>query len=132
LYTGVFSESTIGYIFCIPQIHEQKNTHTHTHKEAVRQLFIDIKKAYDSVEREALYNILIEIGTPVKLVRLITMCLNVTYTRVWVGKHLSNTFPIKSGLKQRDVLSPLRFNFVLLYAIRRVQANLDGLKLNGI
>jgi hypothetical protein len=32
--------------------------------EAVHQLFIDIKKAYDSVRREALYNILIEFGIP--------------------------------------------------------------------
>jgi hypothetical protein len=28
-------------------------------KEAVRQLFVDFKKAYDSVRREILYNILI-------------------------------------------------------------------------
>ena len=43
------------------------------HNEAVRQLFIDFKKAYDSVRREALYNILIEFGIPKKLVRLIKM-----------------------------------------------------------
>jgi len=41
------------------------------HNEAVHQLFIDFKKAYDSVRREALYNILIEFGAPKKLVRLI-------------------------------------------------------------
>ena len=40
------------------------------HNEAERQLFIDFKKAYDSVRREALYNILIEFGIPKKLVRL--------------------------------------------------------------
>ena len=38
------------------------------HNEAVHQLFIDFKKAYDSVRREALHNILIEFGIPKKLV----------------------------------------------------------------
>jgi hypothetical protein len=37
----------------------------------VYQLFIDFKKAYDSVRREVLYNIFIEFGIPMKLVRLI-------------------------------------------------------------
>ena len=41
------------------------------YSEAVHQLFIDFKKAYDSVRREVLYNILIEFGIPKKLVRLI-------------------------------------------------------------
>jgi hypothetical protein len=44
----------------------------------VYQLFIDFKKAYDSVGRQVLYNILIEFGIPMKLVRLIKMCLNET------------------------------------------------------
>jgi len=69
------------------------------YNEAVQQLFIDFKKAYDSVRREVLYNILIEFSIPMKVVRLIKMYLNENYSRVRVGKHLSGVFPIKNGLK---------------------------------
>ena len=60
-----------------------------------------------------MYNILTEIGILIQPVRLIKMCLNETCSRVWVSKHLSDVFPIKNGLKQRDTLSPLLFNFAL-------------------
>jgi len=65
----------------------------------VLQLFIDFKNADDSVRREVLYNIRIEFSIPMKLVWLIKMCLNETYGRVWVAKHLSDMFPIWNGLK---------------------------------
>jgi hypothetical protein len=42
-----------------------------------------------------------------KLVRLIKMCLNETNSKVHIGKHLSDKFPIRNGLEQGDALSPL-------------------------
>jgi hypothetical protein len=74
-----------------------------------------------------LYSILIEFGIPMKLVRLIKMWLNEVCSKVHIGKHLSDKFPIQNGLKQGDALLPLFFNFALEYVIRMVQ----GLKLNG-
>ena len=48
-----------------------------------------------------------------------------------MGKNFSEMFPIRNCLKQEDALSPLLFNFVLEYAIKRVHVIQDGLKLNG-
>jgi hypothetical protein len=52
------NRSTIDQIFCIRQILEKK----WEYNETVHQLFIDFKKAYDSLRREVLYSILIEFG----------------------------------------------------------------------
>jgi hypothetical protein len=60
----------------------------------VHQLFIDVKKAYDSIKREVLYNILLEFGIPMKLIRLIKMCLNETYSKVHIGKLLSDNLEL--------------------------------------
>jgi hypothetical protein len=57
------------------------------------------------------------------VVRLIKIYLNEIYSKVRIGKYLSNTFSIKNCLKQGNALSPLVTGFPLGYAIMQVQEN---------
>jgi hypothetical protein len=68
--------------------------------KTVHQLFIDLKKIYDSVRREVLYNILTELVYP-------WIC---SYEMVNI---LSDTFPIQNGLKHGYALFPLLLNMPL-------------------
>ena len=54
------NRSTINHIFSLEQIFEKK----WEYNNKVYQLFIDFEKAYDSINRESLYDILIKFGVP--------------------------------------------------------------------
>ncbi|PNF39594.1 hypothetical protein B7P43_G11040, partial [Cryptotermes secundus] len=84
------NRSTADHVLRFRQILERKWEYS----ETVHQLFVDFKRG-----REVLCNILIEFGVPMKLVRLIKMCVNETYSKVRIGKHLSGMFPNQVGLK---------------------------------
>jgi hypothetical protein len=88
---------------------------------AVHQLFLDFKKICDSVRGKVFYCALTEFGLPIKIFRLIKVCLSETYSDICIGKHLTDTFPVQKDLWHGDGLSWLLLNFVLEYAIRKVQ-----------
>jgi hypothetical protein len=81
-------------------------------------LFIDFKKAYDSIHRESLWNILREFGIPGKLIGLIKMCIEDSRGIVISDGLRSEPFEITTGLRQGDALSPLLFNLALEKCIR--------------
>jgi hypothetical protein len=65
----------------------------------------DFGEAFNSARVEVVYSNFIEfcILLLVKLVKVIKMCLNETYSKVRIDKNLSDIFPIENGLKQGDV-----------------------------
>jgi hypothetical protein len=69
---------TTEHVFHICQILEKK----WEFNGAVHQLFIDFKRAFDSVRNKVLYNFLIEFDIPMKLVRLLKLCQNETCSLV--------------------------------------------------
>jgi len=81
-------KATAGYIFCICKILEKKWEFI----ESVHQLFIDSRKPTIQLESTSciIHCILIEFDIPMKLTRLIKICLNKKYSRVRVREHLSD------------------------------------------
>jgi hypothetical protein len=45
------------------------------------------------------------------------------YSKAWMAKCLSDTYPVKNGMKQRHDFLPLLFKFPLEHAIKKVQEN---------
>jgi hypothetical protein len=59
----------------------------------IHQLLICFKRSYDSERRKVLYKILKSFELPMKLVRLIKMCLDDMNRKAHTGKYLCGNFP---------------------------------------
>ena len=92
------NRSTIDHKFRIRQILEKKIGIQWTSSSALYRL-----QESDSVTREVLYKILMEFGIPRKLLILINLSLTKTYSRVRVGKNVSDRFPIRNGLNKETL-----------------------------
>ena len=112
---GIIPESQCGFrpgrgttdmSFALRQLQEKCRLHS----EDLYLLFIDLKKAFDSINREGLWKILEKIGCPklfVNLIRSFHCGMKVT---VREGSERSPAFPVTSGTKQGCVLAPLLFS----------------------
>lgn len=79
-------------------------------KKGLLLAFIDIRKAYDTVPRSALWRKLGEKGVRGKMLRMLMELYRRVEGQVRVGAAVSESFEVELGVKQGDVLSPLLFN----------------------
>jgi hypothetical protein len=75
-------------------------------------LFIDFKKAYDSIERNKLYLAMKKLKIPKKLIGLTRMTLTDTQNKISADRRLSEGFEGNIGVRQGDALSTMLFNIV--------------------
>ena len=87
--------------------------------------FVDFMRAFDSIHRDSIWNILLNYSFPDTIVRLIRTMYEGSLSCVRVGQENTEWFEINTGVRQGDVLSPFLFNVVLDWVMRRVE-NLDG------
>ncbi|KAK9884156.1 hypothetical protein WA026_005108 [Henosepilachna vigintioctopunctata] len=90
--------------------------------------FIDFKKAYDSVDRETLFEIMKEFGIDRKTRTIIEQTLTGTTSNVKFMGEISDPFEIKTGVRQGDGLSPILFNIVLEKIIREWELHVKGIQ----
>ena len=81
--------------------------------------FIDFKKAFDSIHRGKLIDILHAYGVPDKLVQAINAIYAGTRAKVCSPDGETEYFDITAGILQGDTLAPFLFVIALDYALRR-------------
>jgi len=99
----------IDHIFALRQILELR----HSFQQPTLIVFLDLKSAFDSVDRQALWQCLSIKGVPSKFLSILKALYANPRGRVRVYGQLSPEFSISSGVRQGCPLSPFLFNFVI-------------------
>jgi hypothetical protein len=97
--------------------------------------FLDVKKAYDMLDRDTLWKRLIEVDLRGKMWRVLRNLYEVVESSVLVGHQRTEWFQVEAGVRQGCILSPILFAIFidgLARAVKRVRvkSTLEGVKLN--
>lgn len=134
---GLIGPSQIGFM-----PHHGADWHVFTLTEAIRArwreklptyvLFVDIRKAYDSVHPAALLSVLEAMGVPPELISLLRSWSAQRRTTVYVNGEPTLPIDVRNGVGQGDVLSPLLFNLFIESLQRFLEATLPGISAAGV
>ena len=119
---SIISESQSGFragrgtndmIFSARQLQEK----CIEHMLPLIQVFIDLTKAFDTVNRSALWTILERLGCPHEFVDMLKQLHLNMKAQVNFNGSLSEPIPIDNGVKQGDILAPTLFSIYFAVAI---------------
>ncbi|XP_055610743.1 uncharacterized protein LOC129757503 [Uranotaenia lowii] len=115
-------QSTTDQIFTLRQMLQK----CREHQVPTHHLFIDIKAAYNTIDRNELWKIMDENGFSGKLIRLIKATMDGTQCCVRIPGELSSSFESRRGLRQGHGISCIIFNVALEGVIRRAVGEMRG------
>ena len=78
----------------------------------VFSVFMDLEKAYDTIDRHGMWQMLKVYGVGGKLLKAVQSLYIDSRACVRVGNDVSEVFPVNVGLRQGCVMSPWLFNMV--------------------
>ena len=96
----------VDMIFVARQLMEK----TREHEDSLFMMFVDLKKAYDSVPRNALWTVLAKCGVPPTMLSIIRSFHEGMQAGVRVGSAVTNCFEVRNGLNQGCTMAPTLFN----------------------
>lgn len=99
------------------------------HKEKGYLLFIDLKKAYDSVPRDAMWAVLGKLGVPPVMVAVIRSLHEGMTAQVRSGGRLSDPIAVRNGLKQGCTMAPILFNLYFATVMKQWRKDCAGIEL---
>ena len=100
------NRSTADMIFAARQLLEKSREQ----RRDLYMAFIDLSKAFDSVDRDLLWKVLHKCGCPTRFVELIRCLHDGMSLKIRIGGELSEPFVVSRGVKQGCVLAPVLFN----------------------
>ena len=120
------NRSTIDQIFTVEMTMEKRREFN----KPLFMCFIDITKAYDSVNHELLWKVCLSYGITTKLVNLLKMLYKDSVGRVKINDELSDIFEMNTDVMQGGIPSPLLFNILFDFIIKKVitEAVVSGIK----
>ena len=79
-------------------------------REPLFIMFMDLKKAYDSVPRSALWSVLVKCGVPPIMLNIIKSFRDGMEASVRVRDTITDSFEVRNGLRQGCTMAPTLFN----------------------
>jgi exonuclease III len=113
--------STVDMVFIARHIQEK----CREQQQDLYIVFIDLTKAFDSVNRDGLWQILGKLGCPAKFVNIVKSFHTGMEARVLDQGSFSNAFTVSNGVKQGCVLAPTLFSIMFAMLIRDAFKDVD-------
>ncbi|RVE61997.1 hypothetical protein OJAV_G00176660 [Oryzias javanicus] len=115
------NRSTTDMVFVLRQLQEK----CREQNKGLYITFVDLTKAFDTVSRKGMWQILERLGCPPKFLSMVIQLHEGQRGQVRVNSDLSEPFPILNGVKQGCVLAPTLFSIFFSMMLKQATEDLD-------